>query len=233
MMLILPSTERGHFDHGWLNTYHTFSFGDYQNPERTGFRSLRVINEDRVQPSEGFGTHGHRDMEIITYVLSGALEHKDSLGNGGILKHHHVQRMRAGTGIRHSEANPGADAIVHFYQIWILPRESGLQPGYIDRAFDPAPARGTFQLLVSPDGREGSLDIAQDVCLYRLFLEPGKDATLPLDPKRNAWVQMAEGTASLNAKEKLQAGDGAMLSGEKNLSLRGETPVEALIFDLG
>jgi quercetin 2,3-dioxygenase len=236
MIQILPSQDRGHFDHGWLNTYHTFSFGEYHNPERMGFRSLRVMNEDRVQPAEGFGNHGHRDMEIITYVLSGALEHKDSLGNGGVLKHHHVQRMRAGVGIRHSEANAGisdTSEIVHFYQIWVLPRTLGLQPGYIDRAFDPAAARGKFQLLVSPDGREGSLDIAQDVCLYRLLLEPGESATLPLDPKRNAWVQLAQGSASLNGKEKLQAGDGAAMSGEKNISLHGETSTEALIFDLG
>src|SRR5262245_55191646 len=161
MLKIRKSSERGHFDHGWLDTYHTFSFGDYYDPSQMGFRTLRVINEDRVQPSRGFGMHGHRDMEIVTCVLSGALEHRDSLGHGEVLKPGELQRMSAGTGIRHSEFNPSPTEPVHLYQIWIEPREKGLPPGYEQRAFDAAARQGTWQLVASPDGADGSLTIQQ------------------------------------------------------------------------
>src|SRR4051812_41611219 len=182
--------ERGHFDHGWLNTYHTFSFAGYFDPANMGFRSLRVINEDRVQPGEGFGTHGHRDMEILTYVLAGGLEHRDSLGNGDVLRRDRVQHMRAGTGIRHSEFNASDKEPVHFYQIWIVPGKTGLDPSYVDKTFDPREAEGKLQLLASPGGRDGSLDIAQDASWYRTFLKPGQSVSSPLAEGRHAWVQV-------------------------------------------
>ncbi len=197
-----------------------------------GFRTLRVINEDRVQPGEGFGTHGHRDMEILTYVLSGGLEHQDSLGNGGVLSHHRVQHMRAGTGIRHSEINASKDEVLHLYQIWILPNEAGLKPGYIDKTFGRHEAEAKFQLLASPGGRDGSLDIAQDAFWYRTFLKPGESVSMPLAEGRHAWIQVANGSVKLNGAETLGAGDGAALSGEKEIRLSGEKDAEVLVFDL-
>lgn len=232
MIHLRRSRERGHFDHGWLDTFHTFSFAGYSDALHMGFRSLRVINEDKVQPGEGFGTHGHRDMEILTYVLSGALEHEDSLGNGGVLSHHRVQHMRAGTGIRHSEVNASKDEVLHLYQIWILPNETGLKPSYVDKTFDRRGAEGKLQLLASPGGREGSLDIAQDALWYRTFLKPGESVSLPLTEGRHAWVQVAGGTVKLNGAETLSAGDGAALSGEKEVRLLGEQDAEVLVFDL-
>jgi hypothetical protein len=226
MIQLRRSRERGHFDHGWLDTFHTFSFASYSSPEHMGFRSLRVINEDRVQPGEGFGTHGHRDMEILTYVLSGGLEHSDSLGNGGVLSHHRVQHMRAGTGIRHSEVNASKD------EVWILPNQVGLEPSYVDKTFDAHDAEGKLQLLASPGGRDGSLDIAQDAFWYRTFLKPGEAVSLPLAEGRHAWVQVAKGAVKLGGTETLNVGDGAALSGEKEVQLLGEKGAEILIFDL-
>jgi redox-sensitive bicupin YhaK (pirin superfamily) len=233
MIRLRRSRERGHFDHGWLDTFHTFSFGGYNDPQQMGFRSLRIINEDRVQPGEGFGPHGHRDMEILTYVLSGSLEHTDSLGNGGILSHHRVQHMRAGTGIRHGEANASKDEAVHFYQIWILPNETDLAPQYVDKTFDRREAEAKLQLLASPGGQSGSLDIAQDAFWYRTFLKPDESVTLPLAKGRHAWVQVATGVVKLNGTETMNAGDGAALSDEKEIQLLGEKDAEVLVFDLG
>jgi redox-sensitive bicupin YhaK (pirin superfamily) len=230
---IRPASERGHIDHGWLNTWHTFSFADYFDPEHHGFRSLRVMNEDFIQPGEGFGTHGHRDMEILTYVLSGKLEHRDSLGNGGILQHHLVQHMRAGTGIRHSEANASDTDELHLYQIWILPAKGGLVPNYVDKTFDPAEAQGKLQLLASPGGRNGSLDIAQDAFWYRTFLQPGQSVSLSLTDEHHAWVQVVNGTVTLNSSSTLSTGDGAAMSGEKELVLKAEKESEVLVFELG
>jgi redox-sensitive bicupin YhaK (pirin superfamily) len=245
MIQLRRAEERGRFDHGWLDTRHTFSFADYFDPAHMGFRSLRVLNEDRVRPGEGFGTHGHRDMEILTYVLSGALEHRDSLGHGGVLRRDRVQHMRAGTGIRHSEFNAGGEPL-HFYQIWILPNAAGLEPDYVDKNFDPEGAAGRLQLLASPGGRDGSLDIAQDASWYRTRLMPGQSVSLPLAPGRHAWVQVAKGEISLghaftepkNGMEcagewtPMAEGDGAAVSGEGKIELRGEKDAEALIFDL-
>ena len=246
MIHVRRSSERGHFDHGWLDTRHTFSFADYQDPAYMGFRSLRVMNEDRVQPGEGFGTHGHRDMEILTYVLSGDLRHEDSLGNGDVLRHNRAQHMRAGTGIRHSEFNGSNETVVHFYQIWILPNQNGLKPSYVDKTFDPKEALGRLQLLASPGGRDGSLDIAQDVSWYRTFLKPGESVSLPLAKGRHGWVQVAGGEVSVghdftdpkNGMEcagewtPLVEGDGAALSGEKEIVLKAEKEAEVLLFDL-
>ena len=241
------SSERGHFDHGWLNTYHTFSFAEYHDPANMGFRSLRVMNEDRVQPGEGFGTHGHRDMEILTYVLSGSLAHEDSLGNGGVLLHNRAQHMRAGTGIRHSEFNATNTDLVHFYQIWILPDKNGLNPDYVDKTFDPQGAQGKLQLLASPGGRDDSLDISQDAFWYRTFLKPGESVSMPIAKGRHAWVQVAHGEVSVgygfnepkNGMEcagewtPMAEGDGAALTEEKEVRLVGEKDAEVLVFELG
>src|SRR6266550_4570151 len=180
MFSIRKSSDRGHFDHGWLNTYHTFSFADYYDPAHMGFRSLRVINEDRVAPGAGFGMHGHRDMEIVTCVLSGALEHKDSLGHGEVLRPGEFQHMSAGRGIRHSEFNPSATEPVHLYQIWLLPRESGLEPSYAQKAFDPAHRTGRWQLVASPNGADGSLKIQQDARIYLANIAPPNELTCDL-----------------------------------------------------
>src|SRR6516164_11143998 len=174
MIQVRKAVERGHFDHGWLNTYHTFSFADYYDPAQLGFRSLRVINDDRVAPGQGFGMHGHRDMEIVTYVLDGALEHRDSMGNGSVLRPGELQRMTAGTGIRHSEFNPSDREPVHLYQIWLLPERRGLQPGYEQKAFPEAERQGTLRLVASPTGERGSLTIRQDARLYLATLLDGE-----------------------------------------------------------
>ena len=211
MIRVRKAAERGHFDHGWLDTYHTFSFSDYYDPAHMGFRALRVINEDRVQPGQGFGMHGHRDMEIVTYVLEGALEHRDSLGNGSVLRPGELQHMTAGTGVRHSEFNPSDHEGVHLYQIWLLPDQKGLPPSYEQQAFSEEERRGTLRLVASPSGERGSLTIRQDARLYLATLEAGQSVTHPLKPGRHAWLQVLRGQAALNGQA-LAAGDGAAVS---------------------
>jgi redox-sensitive bicupin YhaK (pirin superfamily) len=223
--------ERGHADHGWLDTWHTFSFSDYYDPRFMGFRVLRVINEDFVAAQRGFPTHAHRDMEIITYVLEGALEHRDSLGTGSVIRPGDVQRMSAGTGVRHSEANPSADEPVHLLQIWIEPAREGLAPGYEQKAFADEDKRGRLRLVASPDGAEGSVTIHQDARLYATRLGAGQQVTHTLQPGRHAWLHVARGTLTLNG-ERLGAGDGAAASRETTLTLVGDKDAEALLFDL-
>ena len=221
MIQVRKAAERGHFDHGWLDTHHTFSFGDYYDPAHMGFRSLRVINDDRVAPGQGFGMHGHRDMEIVTYVLDGALAHKDSMGNGSILQAGELQRMTAGTGVRHSEFNPSDTEWVHLYQIWLLPQRKGLEPGYQQMAVGEEDRRGRFRLVASPDRVDGSLTIHQDARLYLASLSPGKGVAHQID----------RGRAALNGQP-LAAGDGAAVSEEENLEIRGQDDAEVLLFDL-
>jgi redox-sensitive bicupin YhaK (pirin superfamily) len=223
--------ERGHARHEWLDSYHTFSFADYHDPRHMGFRTLRVINEDRVQPGKGFGTHPHRDMEIISYVMEGALEHKDSLGTGSIIRPGDVQRMSAGTGVTHSEFNPSQVELVHFLQIWIMPERTGLPPSYEQRAFPAAEKQGTLRLVASRDGRGGSVTIHQAVDLYTSVLAPGETVTHRLTPGRYAWVQVARGAVTLNDTA-LSAGDGAAVSGEARLTLTATDQAEVLVFDL-
>jgi redox-sensitive bicupin YhaK (pirin superfamily) len=231
MLQIRHANQRGHFDHGWLDTYHTFSFADYYDPAQMGFRALRVINEDRVTPGQGFGMHGHRDMEIVTIVLEGALEHRDSLGNGEVLRPGELQRMTAGTGIRHSEFNPSAREPVHLYQIWLLPSQNGLQPGYEQKAFPREEQRDRLRLVASPDGRDGSLFIHQDAELYLASLAEGKTVTHSLQPGRSAWLQVLRGDATLNGQD-LKAGDGVAVSAEPNLTFQAKTAADVLLFDL-
>ena len=231
MLTVRPSEERGAFDHGWLDTKHTFSFADYQDPRHMGFRALRVINEDVVAPGKGFGTHGHRDMEIITYVLDGALQHRDSMGNGSIIRPGDVQRMTAGTGVTHSEFNPSTGEPVHLLQIWILPERSGLQPGYEQRTFSADERRSRLKLVASESARDGSLTVHQDTDLFAALLSPGQELVHALGPKRHAWVQVARGALAVNGTE-VAAGDGVALSGEPRVVLRAVQPTEILLFDL-
>lgn len=223
--------DRGHLDFGWLDTSHTFSFGSYHDPRHMGFRVLRVINEDRVIPGQGFPTHPHRDMEIITYVLEGALEHRDSMGNGSVIRPGEVQRMSAGTGVTHSEYNASRSEGVHFLQIWILPEARGLEPGYEQKAFTAEEKRGKLRLVASRDGAEGSVKLNQDVKLYAALLEQGEELSFAIEPGRHAWVHVARGEAQLNGRP-MAAGDGASASGEGRLVLRGERGAEILLFDL-
>jgi redox-sensitive bicupin YhaK (pirin superfamily) len=231
MLTIRKAAARGHFNHGWLDTYHTFSFGDYYDPAQIGFRSLRVINEDRVAPGQGFGMHGHRDMEIITCVLSGTLEHKDSLGHGEALRPDELQHMTAGRGIRHSEFNPSANEPVHLYQIWLLPREAGLKPSYSQKAFDSAGRAGRWQLVVSPEGAEGSLQIQQDARIVLADLAGGAELGYAIAPGRHSWLQLLRGHMELNGIA-LQAGDGVGISDETQLMLTASLPAEVMLFDL-
>ena len=234
MIRLRRSGERGLARHGWLESRHTFSFAEYHDPGQMGFRSLRVINEDRVQPGRGFGTHSHRDMEIVTVVLEGELAHADSLGTSSVIRPDEVQRMSAGTGVSHSEYNASQQALVHFLQIWILPERTGLAPGYEQRAFPREERAGRFQLVVSRDGRDGSLRVHQDASLYRAELEPGAKLVHPLAASRHAWLQVTRGSVELSG-EKLAAGDGAALSDETRVELAGgagATPGEVLLFDL-
>src|SRR5207248_9469316 len=203
----------------WLDTYHTFSFGDYYDPDHRGFRVLRVINDDRVLPGHGFPTHGHRDMEIITYVLEGVLAHKDSLGNGSLIRPGELQRMSAGTGVRHSEANPSDSEPVHLYQIWILPERQNVPPGYEQRSFPEAQRRGRLRLVASPDGRVGSLTLQQDVRLYLASLDEGRQVTHDLAPGRHAWLQVLRGGVQMNG-QMFAAGDGAAVSDEATLTVQ-------------
>jgi hypothetical protein len=231
MMQIRRAADRGHTRIGWLDSRHSFSFGGYYDPENTGFRSLRVLNDDRVAPGAGFGTHGHRDMEILSYVLEGALEHKDSSGGGGVIRPGEIQFMRAGSGVSHSEYNHSGTEPVHFLQIWILPSEGGLSPAYDQRAFDTAQAETSFALLASRDGREGSIRLHQDAELEVARLAAGASRERRLEPGRHAWVQVARGGATLNGA-RLEEGDGAALWAEPSLRLEAEQPAEVLIFDL-
>ncbi|TAH34659.1 MAG: pirin family protein [Planctomycetota bacterium] len=231
MIRIRRSEERGHFDFGWLDTRHTFSFGDYHDPEHMGFRHLRVLNEDRVRPGAGFPTHGHRDMEILTYVLAGALEHKDSLGTGSVIRPGDVQRMSAGTGVLHSEFNASKAELLHLLQIWVVPETRGLAPGYEQKHFPEAERRSRLRLVASRDGREGSVSLHQDVDLYAGILERADALDFALRPERNAWVQVAHGELELNGHP-LRSGDGAALSDTWHLHLIPRRPVELLLFDL-
>ena len=238
MLTLRRAEDRGHFDHGWLNTYHTFSFADCRDPRHMGFRGLRVINEDRVQPGEGFGTHPHRDMEIVTYVLEGALEHRDSMGNGSVIKPGEVQRMSAGTGITHSEFNASKTELVHFLQIWFLPAERGIKPGYEQKAIDTIDTIdakdqvGRVRLVASPDGRDGSVTIHADALLYAGRFDTGTAAQIPIAETRHAWVHVARGRARINGHD-LATGDGAALSGEPVVRVEGLAASEVLVFDLG
>jgi len=231
MIRLRPANERGHFDHGWLNTYHTFSFGHYQDLEHERFRSLRVMNEDFVAGGQGFGAHGHRDMEIVTYVLSGALAHKDSMGNGEVLRPGEFQRMTAGTGIRHSEFNNSPDEPVHLYQIWLLPDREGHEPSYEQKPFDPAGRHNQLQLVASPDGADGSLTIHQDARIYLADLDADRNLTLDLKPGRHAWLQVLRGTVELNGV-RLETSDGAAVSDEAALQLHAVDAAEVMLFDL-
>ena len=231
MIQIRKSLERGNADHGWLNSYHTFSFADYHDPRFMGFRQLRVINEDRVQPGRGFGTHPHRDMEIISYVLDGALEHKDSLGTGSIIRPGEVQRMSAGTGVTHSEFNHSKSSVVHFLQIWLLPEKEGLPPSYEQREFPPAQRRDQLRLVAARDGRDGAVTIHQDVDLYAALLSPGTSVEHSLRAGRHAWLQVAAGEVTLNGKN-LAAGDGAAVSDESSVRIEAIESSEVLLFDL-
>jgi len=231
MIVKRPAAERGHFDHGWLDTSHTFSFAGYHDPAHMGFRSLRVINEDRVQGGKGFGAHSHSDMEIITYVLEGALAHADSLGNRSTIVPGDVQRMTAGTGVTHSEFNPRPGEPVHFLQIWILPSRRGLAPGYEQKAVPEAEERGTLRLVASRDGREGSVTIHQDVDLYASRLLPGERVKHALAPGRHAWLQVVTGRIEVNGSA-LGTGDGAAVSGESALEVVAAEPAHFLLFDL-
>ncbi len=232
MITVRAAGERGHADHGWLDTWHTFSFADYHDPAHMGFRALRVINEDRVQPGEGFPTHGHRDMEIVTWVLEGALQHRDSLGTGSVIRPGEAQKMSAGTGVTHSEFNASDTAPVHLLQIWLLPRRRGLPPRYEQKAFPERERRGVLRLIGSDDGREGSVTIEQDVRLYATLLDTGQRVRHALPPGRHAWAQVARGGVTLNGVD-LTAGDGAAIADEADLTLAATAPAEVLLFDLG
>jgi redox-sensitive bicupin YhaK (pirin superfamily) len=228
---VLRAKERGHANHGWLESYHTFSFADYYNPEAMGFRALRVINEDRVAGGGGFPPHSHRDMEIISYVLDGALGHKDNLGNGSVIKPGDVQRMSAGTGVQHSEMNASKTDRVHFLQIWIIPDKRGHAPGYEQKAFTREERQGRLRLVASPDGRDGSVTIHQDATLSAGLFAKGETATHVVPSERYAWVQVARGTIQV-AGETLAAGDGLAAVGPGELAITGTDDAELLVFDL-
>jgi redox-sensitive bicupin YhaK (pirin superfamily) len=230
MITIRKAKDRGHFDFGWLDTYHTFSFGDYHDPEFMGFHSLRVINEDRVAPSTGFPKHGHRDMEIITYVLEGALEHSDSMGNGSVIRPGDAQRMTAGTGVTHSEAN-SSETPVHLLQIWILPGARGLEPGYEQKTFTAAEKLNQLRLIAASDGRDGAVTVHQDASVYAGILEPGQEIVQQMVPGRHAWIQVARGAVTVNGNE-MDQGDGAAISDESAITIAGREPSEVLLFDL-
>jgi redox-sensitive bicupin YhaK (pirin superfamily) len=231
MITIRPAAERGRTKIGWLDSWHSFSFGDYVDYDHMGFHSLRVINDDRVAAGAGFPTHPHRDMEIVTWVLSGALEHKDSLGTGSVIRDGDVQRMTAGTGILHSEFNPSETEPVHLLQIWIYPEKRGLKPGYAQKSFPAAERKGQLKLVASRDGRDGSLSFHQDASVYVAALGPAQRATHQFAAGRAAWVQVATGAVTLNG-QRLNAGDGAAVTDERALELVGLEDGETLVFDL-
>ena len=231
MISIRHAAERGHANHGWLDTFHSFSFADYYDAQHMGVSNLRVINDDRVAPGGGFATHGHQDMEIVTYVLEGALEHKDSMGNGSIMRPGDVQHMSAGTGVRHSEFNPSATEPVHLLQIWLLPNRQGVAPGYAQRHFSAEEKRNRLALLVSPDGRDGSIAAHQDGLLYATRLDDGAEVKHPLAAGRTGYVQIARGSARING-ELLVDGDGAHIEGVEQVRIEGVDGAEVLLFDL-
>ena len=231
MITIRKSNERGHFDHGWLNTYHTFSFDQYHDPRYMGFRNLRVINEDFVAAGRGFPKHGHRDMEIITYILEGALKHEDSMGNGSVIRPGDVQRMTAGTGVRHSEQNASDQERVHLLQIWILPNTVGLDPGYEQKAFSEDERRDRLRLIASEDSRDGSVEVHQDVSLFASVLAAGDEVEHTMDERRYAWIQVARGAVEVNGESAGQ-GDGIVAVGESSLRIRAQQDAEVLLFDL-
>ena len=231
MITLRSAGSRGHFDFGWLDTRHTFSFGEYFDPEHTQFHALRVLNEDQLQPARGFGTHGHRNMEILTWVLSGALEHKDSLGTRGVIRPGEAQVMSAGTGIRHSEFNASDAEPVHFLQIWILPERQGLAPRYDQVAFPEAELRNRLRLIASPDGAEGSVKLFQDVKVSVARLDAGREVMAPIPAGRAGFLQVAAGTVSLNGQP-MHAGDGARIEGEPTITVAASSPSEVLFFDL-
>ena len=230
-MLIRRANERGFADHGWLRSYHTFSFADYYAPAHMGFRSLRVINEDRVEGGKGFGTHPHRDMEIISYVLSGGLQHKDSMGTGSVIRPGDVQRMSAGTGVTHSEFNASPTETVHFLQIWILPNSRGIAPSYEQKHFSEQDRQGRFKLVASPDAREGSVAVHQDASLFASLLAPGERVTHDLAKGRYAWLHVARGTVEV-AGVSLSAGDAGAFEQGGEIALVAREPSEVLLFDL-
>jgi redox-sensitive bicupin YhaK (pirin superfamily) len=222
---------RGHANYGWLDTYHTFSFNTYHDPAQMGFRTLRVMNEDRVQPGEGFGTHGHRDMEIISYVLEGELEHRDSMGNGSVLRPGEFQRISAGTGIEHSEFNPSQVAPVHFYQIWLFPAHRGLTPSYEQKSFPEAEKQGKLRLVASQDGKDGSLLIHQDVRVFLSTLDANQEVRYKLTARRHAWLQVLRGKIDFNGQT-LATSDGAAVSDEMELTVLAKETSEVMLFDL-
>jgi len=231
MLELRKGDERGYADHGWLRSFHSFSFADYYDPRHTGFGPLVVINEDRVQPGKGFGTHGHRDMEIVSYVLEGALEHKDSIGNGSVIRPGDVQRMSAGTGVRHSEFNPSPREGVHFLQIWIEPSVAGIPPGYEEKHFDAASKRGRLRLVAAPDGRDGAVKIHQDACLYATLLDGAERVVHALAPGRRGYVHVARGRVTANGQP-LGAGDALKATDVPEIVLEHGTGAEVLVFDL-
>lgn len=234
MLTLRPATERGHASHGWLDSWHSFSFAEYHDPAHMGFGNLRVINEDRVAPGMGFGTHGHRDMEIVSYVLSGALAHADSLGNGGeagVIRSGDVQRMSAGTGVRHSEFNHSKSELTHFLQIWLLPRRAGIAPGYEQKHFAADSKRGRLALIAAEDGRNGAVTIHADAALYSGLFDGDEAAELPLAPGRLAYVHLVRGALQVNG-QRLQAGDALKLQGEAAVRLGQGQGAEVLVFDL-
>jgi quercetin 2,3-dioxygenase len=242
MITLRPSSDRGHADHGWLKSDHSFSFADYHDPRHMGFGNLRVINEDRIAPGTGFGTHGHRDMEIVSYVLDGALAHQDSMGNGaaaaastgkaaGVIRPGDVQRMSAGTGVMHSEFNHAKGETTHFLQIWIEPHQPGVAPGYEQKRFEPAEKRGRLRLVASPDGRDGSVSIHADAALYAGLFDGAESVELPLDPARRSYVHLIRGTLSVNGQP-LRGGDAALIHQESKLALADGQGAEVLVFDL-
>jgi redox-sensitive bicupin YhaK (pirin superfamily) len=231
MVTLRKSLDRGYADHGWLKSFHSFSFAGYYDPAYMGWGNLRVINEDRVAPGAGFGTHGHRDMEIISYVVSGSLAHKDSMGNGTSIPPGDVQRMSAGRGVMHSEYNHAPDATTHFFQIWITPISTGITPSYEQKTFSDEDKRGRLRLVASPTGTGGSVTLHADASMYAALLEEGETATLPLDPQRKACVHLVRGTLEVNGQS-LQAGDAALIDNEPNVTLAGAKGAEVLVFDL-
>jgi quercetin 2,3-dioxygenase len=231
MLTLRKSQDRGYADHGWLKSYHSFSFADYHDPDHMGFGNLRVINEDRIAPGTGFGTHAHRDMEIVSYVLDGAIAHKDSMNNSSSIVPGEVQRMSAGTGVRHSEFNHAADKTTHFLQIWILPDRQGIAPGYEQKAFSAADKRGTLKLVASPSGHDGSVTIHADASIYAGLFDGTESAELALDAKRLAYVHVVRGEARVNGQP-LKAGDAAKLTGESHLVIDQGRNAEVLFFDL-
>jgi redox-sensitive bicupin YhaK (pirin superfamily) len=232
MLLIRRADDRGRANLGWLDSRHTFSFADYHDPRFMGYGPLRVINEDRVQPGQGFGTHGHRDMDIISYVLEGELAHRDSIGNGSVIRRGDVQRMTAGTGVEHSEFNHSATEPVHFFQIWIIPNRRGLAPGYEEKHFGDDEKRGRLKLVASRDGRDGTVTIHQDADLYSAMLAAGEEATHTTERSRKGWVQVASGAVTVNG-ETLAAGDGAAIAYEEAVAIRATADSELLLFDMG